>query len=235
MKLSIIIPAYNESARLRSTLEAVISFAQLELSEWEIVVVDDGSMDDTASVVRDFSSVKYVRNAKNSGKGFSVRRGISASTLDPVLFSDADLSTPIAEALSLMKAIKEGADMAIASRQPRSGKKVLRTPLRKWRSAIFRVLVKVIALRGFHDTQCGFKMFRRPVAQSLFSLQRLDRFGFDVELLYIARKLRFKVIEVPVEWREGTKTSLKLSTPLSMLGDLLSIRWNDWRGHYGRG
>jgi glycosyltransferase involved in cell wall biosynthesis len=233
MDLSIIIPAYNESARIRSTLEEVIAFAERELKEWEIIVVDDGSVDDTQALVRGLSRVKYLRNEKNSGKGWSVRRGIFASRLDPVLFSDADLSTPIVEALSLMKAMEEGADMAIASRQSGSGKRVLRSAFRKWRSAIFRVLVKMIALRGTHDTQCGFKMFRRAAARSIFSLQRLDRFGFDVEVLYLARKLSLKVAEVPVEWHEGTKTSLKLATPLSMLADLFKIRWNDWRGRYG--
>lgn len=232
MKLSIIIPAYNEAAHLRATLERVIIFLERELSEWEIIVVDDGSSDDTPSVVNGVSSVKYLSNERNSGKGYSVRRGILEARYDLQLFTDADLSTPITEALQLMKAIESGADVAIASRKPGSGKRVVRTPLRKLRSVVFRFLVKAIALRGFYDTQCGFKMFRRSAAHSIFSLQALDHFGFDVEVLYIARKLGLKVTEVPVEWHEGKKSSLKVTTPLSMIADLFKIRWNDLKGRY---
>ena len=233
MEISIVIPAFNESTRIARTLETVTSFCAREFSRWEIVVVDDGSRDATCEKVSEFRQVKLLRNEENRGKGYSVRRGMLAASLDPVLFTDADLSTPIAEALQLHHATREGADVAIAVRVPASGKEVRRTPLRKLMSAVFRILVKVIALRGFHDTQCGFKMFRASAARAIFSRQRLDRWGFDVEVLFLARRLGLTIKEVPVAWNESAQTSLKLITPFTMTLDLLKIRWNQVTGRYG--
>ena len=227
------IPAYNESTRIAQTLQTVTSFCAREFSRWEVVVVDDGSQDATHEEVSEFRQVTLLRNEGNRGKGYSVRRGMLAASLDPVLFTDADLSTPIAEALQLHRGIQEAADVAIAVRAPASGKEVRRTPLRKLMAAVFRTLVKVIVLRGFHDTQCGFKMFRASAARAIFSRQRLDRWGFDVEVLFLARKLGLTIKEVPVAWNESAQTSLKLITPFTMTLDLLKIRWNQVTGRYG--
>ena len=234
MQLSVVIPAFNEGHRILSTIDRVAKFCERELSQWEIIVIDDGSIDDTSSVVSKVARVRLLRNERNRGKGYSVRRGMLEARLDPVLVSDADLSTPIEEALQLLAALDAGAQVAIASRIPSQTKIVRRTPGRKLMAMVFRMLVKVIVLRGFHDTQCGFKMFRLTAAQEIFPHQRLERWGFDVEVLYLARRLGFQVVEVPVTWHESTESRLKWTTPLTMLGDLFTIRWNDLLGRYPR-
>jgi glycosyltransferase involved in cell wall biosynthesis len=231
-QLSVVIPAYNEGHRIVETVQEISRFCNQELDAHEIIVVDDGSTDATASAAGSLPEVKLLENGGNRGKGYSVRRGILETKLDPVLFTDADLSTPIAEALPLLEALRNGADIAIASRTRSPDKKVSRSVRRRLMAWVFRLLVKTIALRGFHDTQCGFKMFRSGAAREIFGLQRLDRWGFDVEVLYLARKLGLTVREVPVAWQESSETRLKLTTPLTMIGDLLEVRWNDILGRY---
>ena len=235
VKLSIVIPALNEAHRIEQTLEKVHSFCTRELSQWEIVVVDDGSVDGTQEKVERVGHARCLRNSRNSGKGYSVRRGILESSIDPVLFTDADLSAPIEEALPLLGAIEAGADVAIGSRAQATGKRVHRTPHRRLMAAAFRLLVKLIVIRGFHDTQCGLKMFRRDAGQAIFSRQRLDRWGFDVEVLYLARKLGFRIDEVSINWSESTESRLRLTTPLSMALDLVKIRWYSLTGAYRLG
>lgn len=237
MNLSIVVPAYNEKHRIRATVERISDFCRKaadgsEIGSWEIIVVDDGSTDGSPEILSELNGIRFLRNEGNRGKGYSVRRGMLEAALDPVLFTDADLSTPIDEARNLLAAIEGGADVAIASRIRGSGKHVKRTPHRRLMALVFRLAVKAIALRGHADTQCGFKMFRREAAQRIFSLQRIERWGFDVEVLYLARKLRLRVAEVPVAWHESTESRLKLTTPLEMLGDLIRVRWNDLRGLY---
>ena len=232
MQLSVVIPAYNEGHRILTTLERVVEFSRSKLDRWEILVVDDGSTDGTAEVVSRSTDARLLRNGANRGKGYSVRHGMLEATLDPILFTDADLSTPIGEALPLMRALDAGASVAIASRLPDSGKQVRRTPHRRLMALVFRWVVKAIALRGYHDTQCGFKVFRRDAARAIFSRQRIDRWGFDVEVLYLAGKLALQVAQVPVAWQESTESRLKLTTPLTMIADLLRIRWYDVRGFY---
>lgn len=232
MNLSVVVPAYNEARRIRSTVESVSAFCREHVDAWEILVVDDGSADDAAGALEGADGVRLLRNDVNRGKGFSVRRGMLEAGLDPVLFTDADLSTPIDEAVGLMQAIADGADLAIAVRTRRGGKVVKRTPHRRLMGAVFRLAVRTIVLRGFSDTQCGFKMFRRDAARRVFSRQRIERWGFDVEILYIARKLGLRIAEVPVSWQESSESRLKLTTPLTMLGDIIRVRWNDLRGMY---
>lgn len=156
-----------------------------------------------------------------------------AAQYDLILFMDADLSTPIEEALPLSIAIHDGVDVAIASRKPQAGKKVERISSRKLMATVFRLLIRILVLRGFYDTQCGFKMFRRSCAHQLFSLQCIERWGFDVELLYIARKKGFRIKEIPVSWRESNESKLKWITPVAMASDLLRVRWHDLLGRYG--
>lgn len=234
MKISIVVPAYNEGHRLPSTIETLRSFCERRYEDWEIIVVDDGSTDNTRAVLESLSpEIRGLHNAVNRGKGFSVKRGMAAAKLDPVLFTDADLSTPIEEVIGLEAALEAGADIAIGSRSRRS-EKVQRTWKRKLMALVFRVLVKVLVVRGFGDTQSGFKLFRAEAAREISALQRLDRWGFDVELLYIARKLGWTVVEVPVAYRESAESRLRLWTPLTMIGDLLKVRINALMGWYSR-
>ena len=231
MNLSIVIPSYNEADRIGDSLKVILEFCRSELDEWEIIVVDDGSSDGTSAVAASQGRVQCLRNAKNMGKGYSVRRGMLAAIHDPVLFTDADLSTPIAEALALCEAL-HSADIAIASRKAVPQKTVSRKPHRKLMALVFRSLVKIIALRGVHDTQCGFKMFRRAAVQEVFPLQTVERWGFDVELLYIARKTQLRIVEVPVQWNEADSSRLGAAAPMTMVVDLLRVRWNDLCGRY---
>jgi dolichyl-phosphate beta-glucosyltransferase len=232
MQLSIVLPAFNEESRLGETLAKVLEFCKRELEGWEIIVVDDGSTDRTAEIAESFGDVRCLRNAANGGKGLCVRRGMLEASGAAVLFSDVDLSTPIEEALPLLGAIGSGADVAIASRRFDGAKSVERTWLRRLQAWAFRCAVKTIALRGIHDTQCGFKLFRRDVARQVFPLQRLDGWAFDVEVLFIARLLGHRIVEVPVNWREAGGSHLRAWSPLAMLFDLLRIRWYQLRGCY---
>jgi glycosyltransferase involved in cell wall biosynthesis len=232
MQISVVVPAYNEAHRIRATIEKIIEFCTRELSQWEVIVVDDGSSGDTEGALRGLKGVRCLRNERNRGKGYSVRRGMLEARFDPVLFTDADLSTPIEDALALHRAIENGADVAIGSRLPDPSKQVRRTALRKLMAVVFRLLVKVIAIRGFHDTQCGFKMFRRAAARDLFAAQKLERWGFDVEILYLARRKKLKIVEVPVSYRESPESRLSFLTPLAMVRDLLQIRLHAIRGRY---
>lgn len=246
MELAVVVPAYNEARKILGTIETIRAHLERTFERCEIIVVDDGSEDATASLVagavarREADSggspggtaLRLLRNERNRGKGYSVRRGILEANLDPVLFTDADLSTPIEEADRLYAAIRGGADIAIASRRPAPGREVRRTLHRRALAAGFRLLVKAIALRGFYDTQCGFKMFRREAARAVFSRQRIERWGFDVEVLFIARRMGLAIAEVPVSWKESPETRLKLTTPLAMLLDLLAIRRHALLGRY---
>jgi glycosyltransferase involved in cell wall biosynthesis len=232
VELSVVLPAYKEGHRVRSTVTTIAAFLAPRFERWEIIVVDDGSADGTDAAVAGAQGVRYLGNERNRGKGFSVRRGMLEARHDPVLFTDVDLSTPIDDCLSLLGALESGADVAIGSRTPGASQRLRRTPLRRLMAWMFRLCVKVIALRGFHDTQCGFKMFRRDAARAIFHLQRLERWGFDVEVLLIARRLGLKIAAVPVSYQESNESRLSFWTPLLMLRDLLQIRWNACLGRY---
>jgi dolichyl-phosphate beta-glucosyltransferase len=234
MQLSIVLPSYNEASRIAANLETIIAFCERELDEWEIIVVDDGSIDRTAEIVASYPGVCLLRNGVNRGKGQSVRRGMLAARLDPILFSDADLSTPIEEALGLLDAIEDGADVAIASRQSGGLKRVKRSWFRRLIGRGFRYLVRVVVVRGIDDTQCGFKMFRRRAARAVFPIQHLEGWAFDVEILFIARQLGFDVREVPVDWEESAESKLQWWSPFQMAGDLFRIRWFWLTGRYSR-
>ena len=223
-QLSIVFPSYNEAERLGETLASVSRFCRAELDRYELIVVDDGSADDTEAVVREFEEVRYLRNEVNRGKGETVKRGMLAAELDTVLFSDVDLSTPIEEALALLKALEEGADVAIGSRRFDGEKQVRRSWPRKLMAWGWRVLVHRLVLAGIHDTQCGFKMFRRRAARDVLALQRLEGWAFDVEVLYLARRLGYSIVEVPVEWHESGDSRLGFFSPFRMALDLLKVR-----------
>lgn len=242
MTYSIVIPAYNEGQRLRATLEKVLAYVHRQEWDAEIVVVNDGSRDNTADIVRDFAAqdtaVRLVENPGNRGKGYSVRNGILNSRGDIVIFSDADLSSPIDEAPKLLHAISSGADIAIGSRWLRAELQTKRQSLlRQVFGRVFNLLLRMILGLRYKDTQCGFKAFTRTAAQSILPLQRIERWGFDPEILFLARKFNFRVDEVPVHWGHSGGTRIHpLIDGARMFQEMLRIRWYDFTGKYdGRG
>ena len=211
--LSIVIPAYNEENRLPASLDRVLSWmGSRQLGFSEVIVVDDGSTDATSAVAADRRRIRLLKNPGNRGKGYAVRNGMLAALGEWVLYSDADLSTPIEEVDTLYcAALKSGASIAIGSRAiDRSKVTVHQSALREWSGRAFNLAMRTITGLRFHDTQCGFKLYRHDAAQTVFSAQKLDGFSFDVEDLYIARRAGLKAVEVPVRWAnvEGTKVSM---------------------------
>ena len=235
---SVILPAYNESARIAGTLDRILAYAALHSWKVEVIVVNDGSSDDTAEIVREYAGkhpvLRLLENPGNRGKGYSVRSGMLDAKGDILLFSDADLSSPIEEADKLFAAIGEGADIAIGSRWVDRRLQIRRQPMhRRLMGRVFNLALRVILGLQFKDTQCGFKAFTRQSAQAIFPLQKIERWGFDPELLYLARKFGFAVREVPVAWshREGTRIH-PLRDGIRMFGELLRIRWYALKGNY---
>jgi dolichyl-phosphate beta-glucosyltransferase len=235
---SIVLPAYNESERIAATIEKISAFAAQRGWHTETIVVNDGSSDDTAEIVRRCAAthpgVRLLQNPGNRGKGYSVRHGMLEAQGEILLFSDADLSSPIAEAEKLLAAIAGGADIAIGSRWLKTELQLRRQPLhRQLYGRIFNLALRLILGLQFKDTQCGFKAFTRRAAEAVFPLQRIERWGFDPELLYLAKRLHLQVEEVPVAWahREGTRIN-PLRDGLQMFGEILNIRWNALMGQY---
>ena len=238
MTYSFIIPAYNESSRIRPTLDELLRYSHDRGWDVEILVVDDGSRDDTAQIVREYGKahpqILLVENPGNRGKGFSVRNGMLHARGDICLFTDADLSSPISEAPKLFDAISAGADIAIGSRWLRPDLQTDRQPLyRQAFGRIFNVVLRVFLGLNFADTQCGFKAFRHEAAQRIFPLQKIERWGFDPEILFLARRMNFTVKEVPVVWAHNEGTRLHpFRDGFRMFLEVLRIRWNSISGAY---
>jgi glycosyltransferase involved in cell wall biosynthesis len=236
--LSIIIPAYNEEKRLPATLRTITAFlAERQWPFYEIIIVDDGSKDSTIAAIESFEQlphpIRILRNPGNRGKGYAVRHGMLEAGGEWLLFSDADLSTPIEEVDKLLAAVNETTPIAIGSRAlDRSLIGVHQSQFRERAGQLFNFAMRTALRLDIHDTQCGFKLFRRDAARAIFSRQRLERFSFDAEILFIARKLGLHAVEVPVRWNnvEGTKVSM-WSGAQSFL-DLIKIRTNAARGLY---
>ncbi len=241
MTYSIVIPAYNESARLGATLEKVLAYVRRQGWDAEVIVVNDGSRDNTAEIVRAFAekdpAVRLVENPGNRGKGYSVRNGILNSRGDIVAFSDADLSSPIEEMPKLLDALAAGADIAIGSRWLRAELQTQRQSLhRQIFGRVFNLLLRIILGLRFKDTQCGFKAFTRRAAQTILPLQRIERWGFDPEILFLARKFGFRVEEVPVLWGHSGGTRIHpLMDGARMFQEMLRVRWYDLTGKYDGG
>jgi dolichyl-phosphate beta-glucosyltransferase len=235
---SIVIPAYNESARIRPTLDELLRYSRERNWDLEILVVDDGSHDDTPAIIREYNKthprILLVENPENHGKGYSVRAGMLQARGDICLFTDADLSSPITEAQHLFDALAQGADIAIGSRWLRAELQTERQPLyRQLMGRIFNLLLRVILRLHYVDTQCGFKAFRRDAAQRVFPPMKIERWGFDPEILFLARKLGLQVKEVPVVWAHSEGTRLHpFRDGLRMFGDVLRVRWNSITGVY---
>lgn len=238
---SIVIPAYNEGARLGATLEKVLGYLRAQGWSAEVIVVNDGSRDNTADLVREFaeknSMLRLVENPGNRGKGFSVRNGMLKARGEVVVFSDADLSSPIEEMPKLLAALASGADIAIGSRWLRAELQTQRQSLhRQLFGRVFNLLLRVILGLHFKDTQCGFKAFTRLAAQTIFPLERIERWGFDPEILFLARKFGFRVEEVPVLWGHNGDTRIHpVVDGARMFWEMLRIRWYDLTGKYDVG
>jgi dolichyl-phosphate beta-glucosyltransferase len=233
LDLSVVIPAYNEAARLPRTIEKVERF--LAGRPHEIVVVDDGSTDGTVEAARAAArgGLVVLTNEGNRGKGYAVRRGMLAASAPRRLMSDADLSTPIEELARLESFLDRGYDVAIGSRALAGSRIEIRQPwYRENMGRVFNLCVRALAVPGLRDTQCGFKLFSARAAQAVFAAARLDGFSFDVEALFIARRLGYRIAEVPVVWRNDAATRVGLRGGFQAFPDLLRIRVNGWRGCY---
>lgn len=237
-RISIVIPAYNECARLETALEQVVGFVEARGWAAEVIVVDDGSSDETPDIVHHWMHrhpcVKLVQNPGNRGKGFSVRNGLLQGQGEIVMFTDADLSAPIEEAQYLVDAIEAGADVAIGSRWLDRQRQTIHQPLyRRFFGRCFNFVVRTMMGLPYKDTQCGFKAFRREAAQTIFRLQTIERWGFDPEILFIARKLKLKIVEVPVTWGHDERSRISyFRDGMKMLEDMAKIRSNFVRGRY---
>ncbi len=231
VRLSVIVPAYNEEERLGESLEKIAAYLAAREGLHEVIVVDDGSVDATAAVARSVllpSPVRFrlLRNVPNRGKGYSVRRGLMAAEGARALFTDADLSTPIEDLPRLEAALAAGADIAIGSRDT-EGSEVLRHQAwyRELAGKSFNLVVRALAVPGIRDTQCGFKLFRREVIAPVFERVAVERWGFDVEMLVVARGLGYRVSEVPVRWINDDRSKISLLRDgLQMLQDMARAR-----------
>jgi glycosyltransferase involved in cell wall biosynthesis len=237
-QLSIVIPAYNESARIELTLDRVMACVAKQGWDAEVLVVDDGSTDATPEIVQAWMErhpgLHLIQNEGNRGKGYSVRNGLLQAEGEVVMFTDADLSAPMEEAELLLAAIRDGADVAIGSRWMDKTRQTIHQPLyRKFFGRCFNWVTRVVMGLPFKDTQCGFKAFKRPVAQVIFRLQRIERWGFDPEILFIARKLGYDIREVPVTWGHDERSRMSyLRDGMKMLEEMATIRANSIAGRY---
>jgi glycosyltransferase involved in cell wall biosynthesis len=235
---SIVMPAYNESARLGASLEKVLAYVAEQGWDAEVLVVNDGSRDNTAEIACSFAArnpiVRVIENPGNRGKGYSVRHGVLESRGDVILFSDADLSSPIQESAKLFLQLQEGADVAFGSRWLDAKLQTERQSiLRQFAGRAYNLLLRIILGLNFKDTQCGMKAFTRRAAEVVFTRQKIERWGFDPELLFIARKFGLRVIEVPVQWAHDDRSKINpLLDGIKMGMEMLRIRWNGIKGEY---
>jgi glycosyltransferase involved in cell wall biosynthesis len=239
-EFSIVVPAYNESSRIEHALDRILSCVDQQGWNAEVLVVDDGSTDNTAAIIKRWMEthprLHLIQNPGNRGKGYSVRNGLLQAAGEIVMFTDADLSAPIEEAERLFTAIREGADVAIGSRWLDRARQTIHQPFyRQFFGRCFNWITRTVMGLPFKDTQCGFKAFRRSAAQIVFRLQTIERWGFDPEILFIAQKLGYEIQEVPVTWGHDERSRLSyLKDGIKMLEDMAVIRSNSIAGRYDK-
>ncbi|MDE3089773.1 MAG: glycosyltransferase family 2 protein [Chloroflexota bacterium] len=245
--LTVVIPAYNEERRLPQTLQGVTDYLAQQAYASEIIVVDDGSQDQTGDVVEAFRAahpnVALIRN-DHRGKGYAVHTGVGAARGHILLLFDADSSTPIQDVGKLLPWFERGFAIVIGSREGAGAQRIKEPFYRHLMGRVFNFVVRLLAVRGIDDTQCGFKAFRDDVAREIFARTQLYRDGtqrvtgamvtaYDVEVLFLGQKLGFKIKEVPVEWRYGTESKVNpLKDSWRNFRDVVMVRWNDLRGKY---
>ena len=235
--LSIVIPAFNEEARIIPTLETVVGYLSRQSYSWEVVLVDDGSLDGTAALVNRWAAnSKRVRveMLPHGGKGWAVRHGMLVSNGEYRFMCDADLAMPIEWLPAFLCRMSEGYDIVIGSRQVTGARRVGEPVVRHIMGRVFNCLVQRLAIRAFQDTQCGFKCFRGDVAEQLFRLQQIKGWAFDVEVLYLALRMGLRVLEMPIEWHYQQESKVRPSVDsFRMIRDTSLVRWYDLRGQYG--
>ena len=234
--LSLVVPAYNEQGRLPATLEKMRAFLTRQPFTYEVLIVDDGSADGTAALVEgampDFPGLRLLKEP-HRGKGHVVRQGMLAASGRYVMFCDADFSMPVEEVVRFPEAMGSSYQIAIASREVRGARRIGEPPHRHLMGRVFNLIVRILAVPGLQDTQCGFKCFTREAAREIFGRQVIDGFGFDVEVLYIARKMRLGITEVPISWYYSPSSRVDpVRDTIRMVRDVLEVRSNDRRGVY---
>jgi dolichyl-phosphate beta-glucosyltransferase len=234
--LSLVIPAYNEQARLPYTLSEIEAYLRREHIDCEVIVVDNGSRDATSAVVQQ-ASVTFPRlrllRTDARGKGRAVRTGVLAATGGVVLFADADLSWSVEDLARFLSLVSASDPIVIGSREGLGARRIGEPGYRHVMGRVFNGVVQALAVPGIEDSQCGFKAFTADAARAVFSRQRIDGFGFDVEVLYLAQRLGFGIRVVPLRWEHKENSRVApISDTVGMLSDVLRVRFNDWRGRY---
>lgn len=236
--LSVVIPAFNEEGRIGATLGALIRYLDQQPYSWEIVVVDDGSTDATVAVVEaraaELEAPARVESIPHAGKGWAVRHGMLSSSGRYRFMCDADLAMPVEHLATFLARMEEAYDVVIGSRQIEGARRFGEGLGRHLRGRVFNWMVRVVAVGGFQDTQCGFKCFRGDVAEELFGAQRTRGLGFDVEILYLAVRRRLRVLEMPIDWYHQELSKVRpVVDNFAMIGDTLAVRVRRMRGVYG--
>lgn len=236
MFLSVIVPAYNEEYRLPDSLRRIVGHLGKQEYTSEVIVVDDGSEDGTAQVVEEMMTelpIFSLLRTEHRGKGHAVKRGMLAGRGEYLFICDADLSMPIEELYKFLPPALGGYDVAIASREVPGARRYDEPPYRHFMGRVFNWIVRLFAVRGFQDTQCGFKCFKKEAAQEVFSYQIMDGWGFDVEILFIAQKRGYKIVEVPIDWYYSANSRIHpIRDSIGMFREVMRIRLNDLKGRY---
>ncbi len=234
--LSVVIPAYNEEKMIGGTLKKLVNYLKNKDYTWEIVVSDDGSFDNTSRIVKNFKggSVRLVRLTINQGKGAALRRGVLEARGVYIIFMDADLSVPIANIDKFLVELEKGHDLVIASRRVRGAKIEVHQPIiRESMGRVFTLLTNLVTGVAISDFTCGFKGFTKSAAKTIFGVAKIDRWAYDAEIIFLAKKFGFKIKEMPIVWKNRSDTRVRLgSVVLETFRDLLKIRINDNSGQY---